>query len=267
VLYQRDPADDRWFEVAQVIGPDGGDFGGAVAISGTRLVVGAERAAGGGAAYVYDRTGPTTWTLAARFTEEAAQKLGHAVAVQGDRVVVGSLAGAFVYDRGNAGWNRDAALAPPDPQAAQFGAAVAVQGDLVLAGAPGYSDAVTGSGAAYLFQRGPGGVWLPRPALLPATPRERGGFGRGVALEAFRAVVSELDRTAGAGITSVFRPQPDGTWLEVGRHRDDAGAGAGFSFDGVELDAQVSMSGVIAVAGYPVHDGGGAVVVRELTGM
>ncbi|MCW5806177.1 MAG: hypothetical protein KIT31_27680, partial [Deltaproteobacteria bacterium] len=85
IIFERDPAANTWLETAQILGPDGGGFGGAVALSGTRLVVGADRA-GDGAVYVYDRASPTVWTPSARIpAEPGARRFGHAVALQGER--------------------------------------------------------------------------------------------------------------------------------------------------------------------------------------
>jgi FG-GAP repeat/Putative metal-binding motif/Polysaccharide deacetylase len=122
------------------------NFGWSVAIDGTRAVVGANRVAGAigseGAAYVFERQPGGTYTQSARLTS-------------------GEVPG----------------------QAAQFGYAVALKGELALIGAP-YLDegGVANSGAAYLFRRGPAGVWA-QEARLSTSPQPNAYMGYAVALD------------------------------------------------------------------------------------
>ena len=174
----------------------GDQFGGAVAVDGDLIVVGAryeDSAASGvggnqasnaiedsGAAYVYRRDG-TSWSQVAYLKSPHTNVddwMGAAVAVQGDRVVVGAIgegtsspginpphdnsapqSGAVYSYRGAGGgpWTYESTLKASNPfQGNSFGVAVALGGDLLVAGATGQA---AQSGAAYLFDFDTSG-WL-----------------------------------------------------------------------------------------------------------
>lgn len=143
-------------------------FGGAVAISGDTIVVGATYEAGGegspetdnsvygaGAAYVFTRSG-TTWAQQARLKAanvDARDLFGWSVGISGDVLVVGaahedSSAGgggsdnsadyagaAYVFTRAGTSWSQGPYLKASDAVRYQlFGSAVAVSGDAVVIG-------------------------------------------------------------------------------------------------------------------------------------
>ena len=147
----------------------GVEFGAAVAISGTRVVVGAPaddtRGLDAGIAYVYDltRSNPNTGVVTL-YSPDAwpGDRFGSAVGVSGTRVIVGSPFGdagaidagrAFLFDC--AGSTPDAVVATfnnPEPDANdQFGTAVAIAGDRAVVGAPGDSTGAAAAGSAYGF--------------------------------------------------------------------------------------------------------------------
>ncbi len=74
----------------------------------------------------------------------------------------------------------------------RFGAAMSMQGDWLLVGAPGSSDGVPGSGAAYLYNRYEGGedAWGLVKKLEPPDPAGGAAFGTAVLLDGDRAYVS-----------------------------------------------------------------------------
>ena len=141
-----------WSFVQQLVGSgvQAGDwFGESVALVGDRLAVGCTRenhANGYGLTYVFRRAG-SAWVEEARLVPDLfpAAYAGQAVALQGDRLVVGNpLANsvthtgfAYVYERDGAGaWNRVAVLAASDGRPGDgFGRSVALDGDNVLVGA------------------------------------------------------------------------------------------------------------------------------------
>jgi len=182
-----------WQQTAKFHADDGRPFDEfgfavAVAVAGDEIVVGAPFAddlqafQNFGAAYVFEQTGSGIWALEASGKLTAGLfragniQFGSAVAIGGDRIVVGARGddlnsvtasgSAYVFERNGAGtaWMRLPALTAADPQqGAQFGTAVWLDGDSVLIGAP-FDD--SNAGAAYLFMRqsdgsnGSVGSWL-----------------------------------------------------------------------------------------------------------
>jgi hypothetical protein len=166
---------------------DAGDqFGGAVAISGNTIVVGAAKEAGTGAAYVYVRSG-SVWTQQAYLRASLPkdnQNFGRAVDVHDDTIVVGAPeddscytgvnnneadtgctgAGAvYAYFRAGTTWTKKAYIkAFNTGNFDSFGRSVAVHGDFLVVGAPeeDSSNASTPSdnsasnrGGVYVFTR------------------------------------------------------------------------------------------------------------------
>jgi len=202
-----------WQQAAKFHAPDGRPFdrfGAAVAVAATgdEIVVGAPFAddlhafRNFGAAYVFKGMN-VIWALEASGKLTAGPpfrpdniQFGSAVAIGGDRIVVGApgddmnkvtdSGSAYVFKRSGAGWTPYPPLMADDPQqGAQFGTAVGLDGDRVLIGAP--FDGI--NGAAYLF--------VPpdtKDTLLPwllefkflhtpgGTFAQRGAFGQSVAI-------------------------------------------------------------------------------------
>lgn len=190
---------------------DGSDrFGGAVAIDGDVLVVGASQERGNGtsqsddslfnagAAYVFERVG-TTWTQTAYLKASNpgdADYFGGAVSISGSVIAIGasgeggdgvhgeldnSVSGSgavYVFRHDGSGWNQEAYLkASVVGLWHYFGGALALEGDTLVAGSSGES----GGGACYVFEHGVGG-WS-EAARLEATDAEAGdSFGCSVAL-------------------------------------------------------------------------------------
>lgn len=138
------------------------EFGAAVALDGDTLVVGApyadHLAPTGGAAYVYVRQGHT-WSLQQELLPTGigpGHTLGSAVAVEGDRLLIGAAGGvgqAFVFERTGAVWTQTQRLQPagltsPD----QFGSAVDLDGDRLVVTAPVHGGGGHHAGAAFVFE-------------------------------------------------------------------------------------------------------------------
>jgi uncharacterized repeat protein (TIGR01451 family) len=187
-------------------------FGGSVAISGDRLVVGAERADVGvspdtkrdvGAAYVFRRTGVGAWLQQTKLlpsTYVNDDNFGISVAISGASIVVGqpflgegvgSNKGAAIVFTEDAGtWTRQATLVPADASADDyFGRSVAISGDLIVAGS--YFDdfnTVVNGGSAYLYRRS-GSVWSQSDKLLGSDTVLNDSLGSAVAISAGVTIV------------------------------------------------------------------------------
>jgi hypothetical protein len=169
---------DNWGQVAKLTASDGAAndlFGGAVAIFGDFIVVGAEAGDGlvanSGAAYVFARNagGTNNWGQVAKLTANDGalnDSFGISVAIHGDRVLVGAnkddapladSGSAYIFERnaGGAGhWGQVAKLVAQDPAVGdQFGISVSLWEDRALVGAHFEDDAGQESGAAYVFWR------------------------------------------------------------------------------------------------------------------
>jgi hypothetical protein len=134
-VFERFP-DGSWLETARLSGdmvPEGAEFGGAVAISGDTIAIGAPGD---------DRAG----------------------------VGAGSL---HLYQRGTDGaWRSERTLTASDAAAhAGFGRSVVLEDDAMVVGAP-FDDANgSGSGSGYLFSRNAGGVWMEATKFLASDGR------------------------------------------------------------------------------------------------
>ncbi|MES2523161.1 MAG: choice-of-anchor B family protein [Gemmatimonadota bacterium] len=136
----------------------GAQFGAAIALLGDVALVGAPGEASGGAVYVYARAKDGNWAAAGTLPAQglvAGDRFGAAVAMDGDRIVVGAPMrkgkGAIYTFRRDAGtWTQETEQVAPSnlPDRSQFGAAVAVKGDRVIAGAPATNFAAPPTNAA-----------------------------------------------------------------------------------------------------------------------
>ncbi|PAW68168.1 MAG: hypothetical protein B9S38_11570 [Verrucomicrobiia bacterium Tous-C4TDCM] len=272
-------------------------FGSAVAISGDTMVVGApnecsnatgvngnqtsESALRAGAAYVFVRSW-NTWTqqayLKASDTATYAE-FGGAVAVDGDRVVIGApqadgyRGAVHVFSRNVAAWTHQARLTAsntaPD---ARFGSAVAVSGGTIAVGARGESSGVIGNpsntaapdaGAAYVFQLA-GLLWTQQAYPKASNPGGGDAFGKSLSLDGDTLVVGAAgedgsatgvdgnqagNSASGAGAAYVFS-RSVGQWWQIG-YLKASNTEAGDAFGGV-----VAVSGSTVVAGAARESGG-----------
>jgi len=159
-----------WVQVAKIYSDDleAGDwFGEAVAIDGDVIVVGArnedELGGSAGAAYVFERDagGPEAWGQTAKLIADdgiGGDLLGEAVAVEGDRVLVGAPNAAndsgvvYVYGRAGQTWAQTGSFDAADTGGNDaFGTDVGMASGLAIVGAIGDDPSGAGSGSAYVF--------------------------------------------------------------------------------------------------------------------
>lgn len=164
-------------------------FGISVAIDDDTLAVGAYREDGGGAVYVFRRSG-TTWSQEQRLTasnQEQGDDFGIHVALSGDTLVGTALledsnatgingneasntanaaGAAYVFTRVGATWSQQAYIKASNTESGDlFGASVALDGDTLAIGAIGEASSATGvngnqtdngangAGAVYVYER------------------------------------------------------------------------------------------------------------------
>lgn len=238
VVFERSP--NGWAQSAFLKAPVVGlndRFGISVDLDGDTLVVGASgedsTATGGpandgatdaGAAYVFERSG-SAWTqtgfLKASNADGATinglgDYFGEAVAVAGDRIVVGApfedsdalevdgdmtsnafvnSGAAYVFVRDANGWTQEAYLKPNNTQTTMnFGLSLGIDGGHVVVGAPFESSGSSGvngtssggsvslSGAAYLYKRS-GSTWDFTDHFKASNSAVSSQFGRALAIE------------------------------------------------------------------------------------
>lgn len=199
----------------------GSRFGDAVAISGTRVVVGANGNDSSGAlpgkAHVYDVAGATPSVPIATLTHPSpvgSGNFGTAVAIDGARVVVGALNWtgsqtyvgiAYVYDlAGATPQNPVATLNNPFPANEDlFGAAVGVSGTRVVIAARGDDTRATDAGTSYVYDFASPTPTVPVSILDATRPATGEQFGTALAVSGSRVVVG--------------MPREKGNLFEVGR--------------------------------------------------
>ena len=211
-----------------------GQFGSALAVSGNTAVIGGPvensgstgvngdqnntNASSSGAAYVFVRSG-CTWTQQAYLkasNTDALDRFGSAVAISGNRIVVGAAresssatgvngiewdnsmknaGAAYVFVRVGNKWSQEAYLKATNTDAEdRFGTAVAISGDWIAVGAPMESSATSGvngfqgsnvfaaAGAAYAYKR-INGVWTPQLYIKASNPNPGDEFGAELAMD------------------------------------------------------------------------------------
>ncbi|MDX1546177.1 MAG: choice-of-anchor B family protein, partial [Rhodothermales bacterium] len=215
-------ADGAWAETHLLTAPDGvfGDgFGGALALDGARLLVGAASQspfpnAPPPSAFVFERDADGRWQRTARLVlDPPVPTFGLRVALEGDVALVSAFAedqmagAAYVFRHANGTWTQEARLQPAAAEAGhRFGMAVALDGGRALIGAPGDGP----SGAAYVF-RHDGGAWTQEARLAHDDLGEDAGLGSAVYLHGDDALAG----APGAETVALFHAEGDG-WMPHG---------------------------------------------------
>lgn len=212
-------------ETARLTPSDGvalDNFGAAVGLDGTTLVVGAPFAdlpgiSTSGAAYVFERSAGGTWTETRKLLAPDAaafDNFGDAVAVSGGVIVVGasgaavgansSQGAAYVFGRnvgGDGQWGFVKRLEGPASigNLAEYGQSVAIDGDFIVIGALNADDQAPGR--AFVYERNAGGTdqWGQVANLTDDVSDSNAQFGTTVAIAGALIVVGAelLDFTPG----------------------------------------------------------------------
>ena len=212
VVFQR--TGGIWSQAQQLLAsaPVGDEFfGNAVALDGTRLLIGDIGDDGNrGAAYVFERSGGV-WSAVQKLVASSGAALdnfGFSLAIDGNRLVIGApdsdplgnkSGSAYVFRRSGGVWNQEAQLtASNGGNGDRFGTGVDIFEDTILVGAKG-------ADAAYVFTR-LGGVWTETAILKPPGPS--GDFGASVALAdqdgVLAAALVGAPTEGGSGVAHVF---------------------------------------------------------------
>jgi FG-GAP repeat len=248
-----------------------GHFGRSVALSadGNTALIGAPNEEGGGAAWVFTRSG-STWTQQAKLTgagESGSGWFGQSVALSsnGATALIGGYVdhsdtgAAWVFERSGAGagatWEQQGAKLTGGEEESgegEFGWSVALsaEGDTALIG--GRKDD-GGAGAAWLFTRtgaGASASWAQQGAKLTGGEEEsgEGEFGQSVALSAGgdTALIGGFHDDAGVGAAWVFTRTGSGagaSWAQQGAKLTGSGeVGRGYFGDAVAITPDAGMA-------------------------
>jgi hypothetical protein len=213
-LFER--TDDGWIDGQTLVSlaPQAGQhFGASVAVHGDTIVAGATNAKL--AIDVFKREG-RTWSPEARLTSNVTTHSDLALAVDGDRILVGaSYAGAaYVFARVIGAWMQETQLVPIGPQVGAFGTAVALSGNMALVGA--WHDASASS--TFVFERS-GGVWAQSGRLI-TEPYQPGMIVSVAWANTTAVVVNRRMECSGRGGCSqagdelLFYKRAQGTWVK-----------------------------------------------------
>ncbi|MDA8745457.1 Ig-like domain-containing protein, partial [Rubripirellula amarantea] len=260
----------------------GGDrFGNSVAVSGDFAVVGSflddpSGLTSAGSAFVYQRTGETSWTQVAQLTGDGsphgnAGQFGYSVAIDGDTVAVsaqkdrenGFQAGAvYIFDRNEGGpdnWGRVTKLTGSDTiKRDLFGRSLALSGDTVVVGASVADPLGLSSGAAYVFERDLGGVnnWGEAKKLIASNGAAEDRFGQSVSIDGDLIAVGAFRHDGVAndtGAVYVFGRDTGG----AGNWGEDKAIEAGDAVLADQFGFSVSIDGGIVAVGARQDDEGG----------
>ncbi len=261
-------------------------FGSAVAISGSRVVVGAygvdvgagtlldPRLADAGAAYVFDLAGATPTVPVVVLPNPApnlSDNFGEAVAISGSRVVIGApyddagaidAGAAYVFDLASVTPALPVAvLKKPVPTAYDiFGYSVAISGSRVIVGDLAEDFGALNAGAAYVFDLVSATPSVPVAVLHDPAPAPLAYFGNSVAISGSRAVVGEYGSAFGAvdaGSAFVFDLASATPAIPVAVLRDPAPAPSDV------FGSSVAIAGTRVVVGAPGAGNFGAAYVFD----
>jgi hypothetical protein len=191
-------------------------FGISVAISGTRVVVGASAddtgATDTGSAYVFDLSSATPTVPIATLNNPSPaldDAFGEHIAISGTRVVVGAQSdntgspaagSAYVYDLSSGTPTVPVTtLNNPSPAVSdQFGNSVAIDGTRVVIGTPYDFEGAGAAGSAYVYDLNSGTPTVPVATLNNPGPAYGDVFGYSVAISGTRVVVGAYQDDTGA---------------------------------------------------------------------
>ncbi len=230
VVLERTAKGWRSAQVLRAVNPRFGErFGSSVAVSGTRLAVGAPDRAPCGAVTLFRRA-KSSWVVEQVIAPTAGGRFGGAIALDGSRLAVGSTwdfgisgpesGSVAIYDLDEDGlYTRVATLADDTPYSQHFGSAVALHGDLLVVGTPSSLQGTgpLGGGSASVFRRNAAtGAWTLEQELWPPQAYASELFGTAVAIQGDTVVVG-APRAFGAdgdriGAAHVFLRDAQGAW-------------------------------------------------------
>ncbi len=223
-VYERNAGgSNAWGQVTVLRPPDPVfDFGVRLDMDGDLLAIGSIWTNGDDTVYTFEREAgqPGSWHLTGKLFEPggpdgnsfvipALQETTLLVGASADDEGGGFGAGAvFAFERDESlptGWRFLQKLIASDSQGgSSFGLAVDLDGDTFVAGAPSDDALFANAGAAYVFERGPDGLWSEQVKLISSQPGFEDSFGSSVAIEGDTIAVGAPSDPIGQGAVYIF---------------------------------------------------------------
>jgi hypothetical protein len=262
-LYER--VGDEWSLAARLLAPDptpGAGFGASAAAYVSSAVVGAPGApsaglGGAGAVYVFEKRAGF-WVLGSRVQSPAPHAggaFGHAVALEGEIVIVGApgedgaaaagpgAGAAYVVQKLPGSWSVTAELpAPAGAPGDGYGSAVATASLFAAVGAPGHDAGAIDAGFLSVFQKAGSGGWNPVKSFVSPAPAPGAGFGSRLTM--FKDLLAAGAPAGGAqgaagigaqGAVHLYLRLPGSKWVySLSMHASDAAERDGYGL-GVSL--------------------------------
>ena len=249
-------------------------FGGALAIHGGRVIVGApQKDSAQGAAYVFRRDSSGTWTNEGKLPARGLDKrflFGGAIASHGGELYVAAPRAnnftgtvyTFRFDTAGSRWVQAGQLQPFETGFAMFGSAMEFDGNTAWIGAPA---AGRFEGRLYKFERDSSGNWSSVTVIAPKDASRQSGYGASIALAGQYGVVGMPGADFGAG-QALLMSQQAGSWVADTAVRGETKglvAVTGGKVDCADGKAKLfGCSNVDMLAFLPVKDIGGGRGVR-----
>ena len=197
-----------WTQQTKLVANDRANFdffGGAVAIHGDTIVVGAagndDGGSSSGSVYVYMRSGDV-WSAPVKLlggnngTGAGGLSFGWSVAAEGNRIAVGAPGdaggngAAYVYVNSSDVWSLEQRVTAGDGSAGDFmGRAVALDDEILVVGAPGRQSS---RGGAYVYGWG-GTNWLEQKVLTDANGMDGEQFGQRLGISGDRIIAATFN--------------------------------------------------------------------------
>jgi hypothetical protein len=221
--------------------------GWAVAVDDETIVI---AASGSNAAFVYVKDAGGVWSLQQELTpSDAGGSFGIAVAVHGDRIVVGAntarniVGAAYVFERSGTSWNETKILRPNDNAGYQFGQDVDLEEDMIVIGAPGHTKS---RGAVYVFALNDAHVWKETKIIVASDYTDGASFGYSVALSGSSIAVGSL--------SSGSAESNGRAYIYTGPDFDETALLQGDASGNDQFGHSVALFGDTAVVGASYHD-------------
>jgi len=215
-----------WTQEAQLTPADltaQAQFGGAVSISGTNVLVGAfAQESPAGAAYIFSKQA-SGWSQIAELTSPGSMSFGWSVALSGSLAVVGAPAtnssqgSAHIFLLENGTWVHIQDLRASDHGAGyQFGCSVALSGTTILVGSLGFAG---DAGAVYAFDFN-GTKWLQSAEIKPTDSASNEEFGSSISASGSSIIVGARLEHAG-----YILDNPGSGWVQTAKLQPNVTSG------------------------------------------
>ena len=229
-------------------------FGGAVAIDGDKVLIGAGGNNQIGSAHVFNREG-TTWTHRQTLAAEVPRQLdrfGCSVVLAGSLAVIGAEGEGggtvHVFEDLAGNWTRQSRLVADDTLPGdRFGAVVAMKGDVLVIGSPGDdTPAGTDVGSLTVFQL-QAAAWDQQARILAPEGKALDRFGLVIALSSQGDLIAgdpQADTSIGIDAGNVYALARQGdTWPLLETVTAGDGGGRDFFGQSVALDGDTALVG------------------------